>query len=162
MNEIFMRDFIKNINNFINNDNSFKETFNINLRIKVEDKAIFKKKCCGAITSGGTQCTRKNQKGSNFCGLHRSDDKAHRRKRNKTTRFLTISDNITTYSYRIKFDNMQKTINYENCIYLYDDGDKYLLDTTTNLLYSMKQSPPVRLGYFNEFSINFKYQEYQV
>ena len=157
MDERFIRNFIKNINTFINNETVFKETFNINLKIKVEDKSIFKKNYCGAITNGGSQCTRKNQNGSNFCGLHRCDHKAHRRKRNKTTRFLTINDNISVSTYSIKFDNKQNTINYENSIYLYDDGDKYLLDTTTNLIYSMESTPPIKMGYFNEFSINFQY-----
>ena len=150
--------FVNYLNKHINDYNQeFNEAFKIKIYINIEKYTKFKKGFCGALTGNGCQCSRKAQKDSKFCGLHRCDGAAHRRKRNKTINFLTAQDNIYKHTYIISCKVNKNIINYNHLISLYYNNKDYFLDSLTNNLYKKVDDKIIKLGDFNDFNIDFNY-----
>tara|TARA_B110000208_G_scaffold94277_1_gene118290 strand:+ start:1289 stop:1819 length:531 start_codon:yes stop_codon:yes gene_type:complete len=146
------------INNYVNNSpHLFNTNFNIKIFLNIENKTIFRQGFCGAITAGGHQCSRKNKPDSIFCGLHRCDKYAHKRKRTKTINYLDTRDNQTSSVYEIIFQQQSNNIELFNMTKLAYKTQHYLLDTSTNILYLNTNKRIIELGDFYGFNYNFQY-----
>ena len=146
------------INNYINNNpNLFNNDFNIKILLNIENKKIFRKGFCGAITAEGVQCSRKNKSDSKFCGLHRCDKYAHKRKRTKTINYIDSRDNTTSNVYEIIFQQLESNIDLNNMTKLIYKKNKYLLDNITDIIYLNNNNKIVELGNFYRFNYNFQY-----
>ena len=150
--------FVYKLNSFINaNAQLFKNNFCIKVILNIENKTIFKNDFCGAITAKGAQCSRKNQTHSMFCGLHRCDELAHKRKRTKTINYLDINDNKTSSIYEIVFSRREDYIDMNNMTELVYKDRTYLLDNITSLLYQKTDDLIIELGNFYRFNFDFEY-----
>lgn len=153
-----IRTLVYKINSFINeNSQVFNRDFNIKILLNIENKKKFKHGFCGAITAKGQQCSRKPNKNYMFCGLHRCDMHAHKRKRTKTVNYLDISDNITSNTYTIIFNKVRNHIDINNTIPLLYKNQHYLLNIRTNILYQKNDNVIIELGNFYRFNVDFVY-----
>uniref|UniRef100_A0A6C0B4R5 Uncharacterized protein n=1 Tax=viral metagenome TaxID=1070528 RepID=A0A6C0B4R5_9ZZZZ len=149
---------IHRINHYIvNNKCLFNKNFSFKILLNIENKQIFKNGFCGAITAQGIQCSRKNKSDSIFCGLHRCDSRAHKRKRTKTINYLDIRDNHTCNVYEVVCDCNNSCIDMGRRTRLTYKNRNYLLDNTTNILYQRTDDCIIELGNFYRFNFNFKY-----
>ena len=149
---------ILQINCFIhNNHKNFNTKFQINVIVNIEDKCLYKKGFCSAVTAQNSQCSRKIPHGAHVCGLHRSDEYAHRRKKTKTTRFLTNKDNISQFTHVIKFAKQTYIPSPHNLLKFEADGHKYSLDTSTYILYENLGTRIIELGNYHGYNLNVKY-----
>jgi hypothetical protein len=153
-----LENLVYRINNYVNNNGHlFNANFNIKISLNIENKKIFRHGFCGAITAGGHQCSRKNKLDSIFCGLHRCDKYAHKRKRTKTINYLDMRDNRTSSVYEIIFQQESNNIDLYNMTKLAYKNQNYLLDTTTYMLYLNTKTKIIELGDFYGFNYNFQY-----
>lgn len=149
---------VDKLNYFItNNPDTFNNQFNIRLNLSIENKLNFIKGRCGAITAGGSQCSRKPGSDSMFCGLHRCDEKAHKRKKNRTNKYVDINDNYTTTTYNITYNKFRYIKSITNTIQLKYKNQLYLLDSVSNILYKKNANTIIELGNFYRFNYNFQY-----
>lgn len=149
---------ILQINCFIyDNDKSFNTNFTLRVVVNIEDKCLFKRGYCSAVTAQNTQCSRKILAGKHLCGLHCSDDHAHRRKKTRTTRFLTNKDNISQFKYSIKFDKQTYIPSLHNLLKFSDEFHNYLLDTSTYILYKNVGSHIIEMGDYHSYNLNISY-----
>ena len=148
------------INHYIvNNEYLFNKNFNIKISLNIENKKVFKNGYCGAITAQGIQCSRKNKSDSIFCGLHRCDSQAHKRKRTKTINYLDIHDNQTNNVYEVVCNCKNNYIDMNRVTKLTYKNRNYLLDNITNILYQRTDDCILELGNFYRFNFNFKYMK---
>ena len=149
---------ILQINCFIhNNDKHFNTNFQLNVVVTIEDKCLFKRGFCSAVTAQNIQCSRKIPHGEHVCGLHRSDECAHRRKKTKTTRFLTNKDNISQFTYVVKLDKQTYIPSPYNMLKFEADCHNYLLDTSTYILYENLGTRIIELGNYHGYNLNVIY-----
>lgn len=153
-----IKTLVYKINSFINDHSElFIDSFCIKIFLNIENKEIFNKGFCGAITAKGLQCSRKPNNNSIFCGLHRCDKHAHIRKKNKTINYFNINDNITKRMYEVVCIKESFKLNMNYLQKLRYHNDEYLLDIRTNTLYKKFKNEIRELGNFYRFNYNFQY-----
>lgn len=149
---------VRRINNYVNNNSHlFANNFSIKVRLNIENKTLFRTGFCGAITARSRQCSRKNKQDSIFCGLHRCDKHAHKRKRTKTINYLDIRDNNTSSVHEIIFKQCTNQIVLNNMTKLLYKKKIYLLDNITDIIYLKTETSIFELGNLYRFNYNFQY-----
>ena len=144
-----MNKYIKNNHRIFNNNFIFK------IMINIEDKHVFNNGCCAAITADNKQCSRKVKKNNQFCGLHRCDEHAHRRKKNKPHNFISSANNFTSYKYIIDLDIFTPSPEYSNLVKIYSNNSEFLFNNTTNILYKEFNNIIYELGDIYQFNLIF-------
>lgn len=118
----------------------------IYLHLRIENKKLFKKGHCGAITSKGHQCSRKVKRKEQFCGLHNSST---------PSRYITNNNNISHFTYNFTRYRNDNIINKNNVKTIYYQNKEFLHDQITNELWFISKTKTINMGNINSYNIQF-------
>lgn len=123
-----------------------RNVLDIYLHLRIENKKLFNKGHCGAITSKGHQCSRKVKKKERFCGLHNYPP---------PSRYISNKNNITHFTYNFTRYHNDNIINKNNVKTIYYQNKEFLHDQITNELWFMSKNKTINMGNINNYNIQF-------